>query len=49
MQAFERWQEVISQNLASVSVNGYRRNEPSFESVAEDVSKLKDEKGDVRR
>lgn len=49
MQAFERWQEVISQNLASVSVDGYRRNEPSFQSIAEDVSKLKDDKGDVSK
>lgn len=49
MQAFERWQEAISQNLASASVDGYRRNEPSFQSVAEDVSKLKNAQGEVQK
>lgn len=49
MSAFERWQEAISQNLASASVDGYRRNEASFESVAQNLAKLKDGKGEVQK
>jgi len=39
--AYEKWQETISQNLASVTVNGYRRNETSFAGVIGDVMKVK--------
>ncbi|MEI6714132.1 MAG: flagellar hook-basal body protein [Verrucomicrobiota bacterium] len=42
MAAYEHWQEAISQNLASSSVTGYRRNETSFSGVAGDLMKLKD-------
>jgi flagellar basal body rod protein FlgG len=39
--AYERWQDTIAQNLASVSVNGYRKNETSFSGVMADVAQLK--------
>ena len=39
--AYEKWQETISQNLASVAINGYRRSETSFAGVVGDVMKLK--------
>ncbi len=39
--AYERWQDTITQNLASVTVNGYRRNETSFSGVIADVTQLK--------
>jgi flagellar basal body rod protein FlgG len=42
--AFERWQETIAQNLASVAVPGYRKSETNFTGVVADVMKLK--KGD---
>jgi flagellar basal body rod protein FlgG len=42
--AFETWQDTIAQNLASVAVPGYRRNEAAFTGVLADVTKVK--KGD---
>lgn len=39
--AYEKWQETISQNLASVSINGYRRSDTSFAGVIGDVMKIK--------
>ena len=42
MAAYEHWQEAITQNLASASVTGYRRNETSFQGVVGDLMKLKD-------
>lgn len=39
--AYERWQDTIAQNLASSSVNGYRKNETSFTGVLADVTKLR--------
>ncbi len=39
--AFERWQDTIAQNLASVSVNGYRKNETSFTGALADVAKIR--------
>lgn len=49
MLAYERWQEAISQNLASASVDGYRRNETSLQAFQEDLTKLMGEGGDVRK
>jgi flagellar basal-body rod protein FlgF len=37
--AYEKWQEIISQNLAAGSVPGYKRNEMSFEAVSTDDNK----------
>jgi len=33
--AYEKWQEVLAQNLASGSVPGFKRNEISFDSVSD--------------
>jgi flagellar basal body rod protein FlgG len=42
MNAYERWQQAIAQNLASSSVNGYRGTEVAFQGVVGDVMKVKD-------
>ena len=38
--AYERWQDTIAQNLASISVNGYRKNETSFTGTLADIGKV---------
>lgn len=42
MLALGHWQEAIAQNLASVSVPGFRANETSFNGVLSEVFRLKD-------
>ena len=37
--AYEKWQEVVAQNLASASVPGFKKSEISFASVSDDGSK----------
>ena len=37
--AYDKWQEILSQNLAAGSVPGYKKSEISFDSVSEDGSK----------
>jgi flagellar basal-body rod protein FlgF len=38
--ALERWQGIISQNIASASVPGFKKTEASFESVLADVTRI---------
>src|SRR5438105_15811357 len=38
--AYEKWQQMISQNIASASIPGYRKNEIAFSAVAGDVQRL---------
>lgn len=40
LSALERWQEVISQNIASASVPGFKKTEASFASVLGGVTRL---------
>lgn len=37
--AYEKWQEVLAQNLASGSVPGFKKSEISFDSVSDDGAK----------
>jgi flagellar basal-body rod protein FlgF len=38
--AYEKWQEILSQNLASASVPGFKKSDVSFDAVSDDGSKL---------
>ncbi|HYR59155.1 MAG TPA: hypothetical protein VEO95_11015 [Chthoniobacteraceae bacterium] len=38
--ALDRWQEAISQNIASASVPGFRKNEAAFESKPADMERF---------
>ncbi|HEX4666435.1 MAG TPA: flagellar hook-basal body protein [Chthoniobacterales bacterium] len=38
--AYEKWQEVLSQNLASASVPGFKKSEISFDAVSDDGLKV---------
>lgn len=41
--ALERWQEIISQNIASASVPGFKKTETAFASVLAETERLGDE------
>lgn len=38
--AYEKWQEILSQNLASGSVPGFKKSDISFDSISDDGGKL---------
>jgi flagellar basal-body rod protein FlgF len=38
--AYEKWQEILSQNLASASVPGFKKSDVSFDAVSDDGSKV---------
>jgi flagellar basal body rod protein FlgG len=42
LNANSRWQEVISENLASAAVPGYKKQEVAFEAIQSGVMKLRD-------
>ncbi len=46
--AYEKWQEVTSQNIAASSMPGYKKSDVSFESVAGDIMRLGQQSGTAR-
>lgn len=46
--AYEKWQEVTSQNIAASSMPGYKKSEVSFDSVAGDVLRLGQQSGSIK-